>query len=309
LTHSPTPQQILRLGEQRLATFFQKHNTTLGTETATRIIHAARAAPSRPEEDLPVDRLALDCHLQTVTLVEAHLIRLEAQMAAYLLATPGVYLLSVPGISTISAADVTAEVGDISRFASANPLIALAGTCAKKEQSGQVNLDGLPMSKQGRTLLRATLNQIALSLNAPCSDDTRYYQRKHLEKQDRPKIAAGATGNTFVHVACAFMKHEQLYKPPAFNTLGQSEQEYAVQTYHKMVGNIHPYLKDLPTLPEPNIRERTTPSLAVVPLSSILHHASAACTLRSTLVHARRTIRTQKVLDFCLFVHYIYCIL
>jgi hypothetical protein len=177
-------------------------------------------------------------------------------MARFLLATPGVYLLRVPGISVIYAADVTAEVGDIQRFAYAKQLISLAGTCAKKNQTGESNLEGLPISKQGRNLLRATLNQIAFSLNAHCPAYTTYSHRKHLEKQDRPKIAAIATGNTFARLAFALMKHERLDTPPAFNTLGQSEREYDVQTYHNMVATIHPYLKDLPTLLEPNILDR-----------------------------------------------------
>jgi transposase len=109
-------------------------------------------------------------------------------MARYLLATPGVYLLSVPGISVIYAADFTAEVGDIQRFAYAKQLISLAGTCAKKDQTGESDPEGLPISKQGRNLLRATLNHIALSLNAHCPEYTTYYHRKHTEQQDRPKI-------------------------------------------------------------------------------------------------------------------------
>jgi len=206
VTHYPMPQQVLRLGEKRLAAFFHKHNTKLGLETAQRILQAAQNAPTRPEADLQVDLVALDCHLQTLTLVEEHLTRLEAQMARYLLATPGVYLLSVPGISMISAADFTAEVGGIQHFADAKQLIALAGTCSKTEQTGESDLTGLPISKQGRNLLRAILNQIALSLNAHCPDYTTYYHRKHQEKQDRPKIAAIATGNKFAHLAFALMK-------------------------------------------------------------------------------------------------------
>jgi transposase len=106
-----------------------------------------------------MDILALRSHLKAYRLYEEIISNLENEIAYLLVQTPGTYLLSVPGISVTYAAEVTAEIGDISRFAYANQIISLAGTCSKKDQTGEHDPQNLPISKKGTKFLRTVLNQ------------------------------------------------------------------------------------------------------------------------------------------------------
>jgi len=236
----PTPQMLLRLGEDRLARFLRKNNTKLTLKTARKIISAARCALTRSPEDQVMDILALKCHLKTYQLYKQIIARIEDEIAHLLVQTPGVYLLSVPGISLIYAAEITAEIGNINRFAYANQVISLAGTCSKRNQSGEYDPQGLPISKRGNKFLRTSLNQAALSLNAWCEDFHTYYARKAQEKADKPGIARTATGNKFAKLAFALMKHESLYLPRTLKNLAAANlKDCYLATYGKILDKLN----------------------------------------------------------------------
>ncbi|MFQ6067856.1 MAG: IS110 family transposase [bacterium] len=235
LEHYPTPQMILRLGKNRLARFLRKNNTKLGERTAAKIVSAAKVALTRNQKEQEMDIVALRSHLKAYRLYQEIISNLENEIAHLLVQTPGIYLLSIPGISVIYAAEVTAEIGDISRFAYANQIISIAGTCSKKDQTGEYESQNLPISKRGNKFLRTALNQGGLSLNAWCPDFHAYYTRKSLEKTDRPGIARTATGNKFAKLAFALMKHEVLYRPRSFDSLVRSPKDYYLSVYGEIL--------------------------------------------------------------------------
>jgi len=117
----PTPKRILRLGEARLARFLRKNNTKLTDRTARKIISAARCTlvSCNPLEQT-MDIFALRSHLKVYRLYQEIIMSLENEIAHLLVQSPGVYLLSIPGISVTYAAEIIAEIGDISRFAYAS---------------------------------------------------------------------------------------------------------------------------------------------------------------------------------------------
>jgi len=213
LERFPHPDKIIQLGQKRLASFFRKNNTKLGDETAAKVIAAAKDALTKPISELNMDIFALKSHIRCLHLYESTINELEQEIACLLIQTPGTYLLSVDGISDTFAAEFTAEVGDVNRFAYANQIISFAGTCPRIFQSAEYNAGGLPISGRGSKFLRSSLNQIALSLNAWCEPFHLYYTDKSIQKADKPGIARVATGNKFVKLAFALMKHEQLYRP------------------------------------------------------------------------------------------------
>lgn len=213
LEHYPHPQKVTQLGVAKLAQFFRKHNTKLGEATAKKVIVAAKNSITKSLDDLDTDIKVLKQHIQCYNLYESFINDLELQMTQLLIQTPGIYLLSVNGISIIYAAEFTAEVGDINRFAYANQIISYAGSCSKKYQSAEFEAQNLPISGKGNKFLRTTINQAALALNAWCKPFSIYYSKKSFEKPDRPGIARIATGNKFVKLAFALMKHQQLFKP------------------------------------------------------------------------------------------------
>jgi len=241
--HYPTPQQAIKMGTKRLADFFRKHNTKLGIETASKIIALAKNTPARPLEVMESDIKALKSNIQVLETLTPEIFQHKKQMVKFLIQTPGVYLLSIPGISVVYASDFTAEVGDIHRFAYAKQVISLAGTAPRRYQSGEVDKANLPTSHRGKNLLRMTVNQIALSLNAHCPDFRRYYSEKLFHYQDAPPKARTATANRFIKFAFAMMKNENLYCPRTGNPL-TSQREYYISVFSKVKEKLSGYLDD-----------------------------------------------------------------
>ncbi len=249
----PTPQRAIKMGAQRLAEFFKKHNTKLGIDTADRIIQLAKITMTRTEEEMESDIKALQSNITILEALDLTILEQKKQMVKYLVQTPGVYLLSVPGISAIYAGDFTAEVGDIHRFAYAGQVISFAGTAPRKYQSGQLDKENLSTSHKGRNLLRMTVNQIALSLNTHCPEFHSYYSKKHYQYKDATPKARTATANKFIKLAYALMKNETLYHPQTVNPLA-SEKEYYQSVWVKMKEKLADYLVD--DMPQDNYLTR-----------------------------------------------------
>lgn len=243
VSHYPTPQQAIKMGAKRLAEFFKKHNTKLGIETTDKIIELAKITPARPLDVMESDILALKANIGVLETLTSAIQQQKKQMVKYLVQTPGIYLLSIPGISIVYASDFTAEVGDIHRFAYAGQVISLAGTAPRKYQSGQLDKANLPTSHKGKNLLRMTVNQIALSLNAHCPEYHKYYSDKLFHYQDAPPKARTATANKFIKLAYAMMKNETLYCPGTVNPL-TTENDYYQSVYKKVKEKLADYLSD-----------------------------------------------------------------
>ncbi|MFH0947958.1 MAG: IS110 family transposase [Elusimicrobiota bacterium] len=247
LENYPHPEQIIRLGEKRLAQFLRKNNTKLGDETAHKIISIAKDTLTKPQSELAIDILALKSYIKCFQLYSENISQFEKEIARLIIQTPGSYLLSIDGISVVYAAEFTAEVGDIHRFAYANQIISFAGSCPRVFESAEYQAQGLPISKRGSKFLRTALNQIALTLNAWCEPFHQYYTKKALEKSDRPGIARIATGNKFVKLAFALMKYEQLYK---HRGLILDEKSYYANLWNKITRKLNGF--DLTNIPQKN---------------------------------------------------------
>jgi len=243
VSHYPTPQQALKMGAKRLAEFLAKHNTKLGIETANKIIQLAKITPARPLDVMESDILALKANIGVLETLTSAIQQQKKQMVKYLVQTPGVYLLSIPGISIVYAGDFTAEVGDIHRFAYAGQVISLAGTAPRKYQSGELDKANLPTSHKGKNLLRMTVNQIALSLNAHCPEYHKYYSDKLFHYKDAPPKARTATANRFIKLAYAMMKNETLYCPKTGNPLAD-QKDYYQYVWNKIKEKLAEYLSD-----------------------------------------------------------------
>ena len=235
--------QAIKMGVKRLAEFFKKHNTKLGIDTADKIIELAKNTPARPLETMESDILALKANISVLETLTSAIQQQKRQMVKYLVQTPGTYLLSIPGISVVYAADFTAEVGDIHRFAYAGQVISLAGTAPRKYQSGELDKANLPTSHKGKNLLRMTVNQMALSLNTHCPQFHKYYSNKLFHYKDAPPKARTATANRFIKLAYAMMKNETLYCPRTGNPL-TSKEEYYQSIWNKVKEKLADYLSD-----------------------------------------------------------------
>jgi transposase len=92
--------------------------------------------------------------LALIDLLDERLAPLERELRPLAKADPRVALLeTIPGIGPLLGLTIAAEIGDISRFASARKLIGFAGLAPKVRQSGQSSRTG-PLSKAGSKTLR-----------------------------------------------------------------------------------------------------------------------------------------------------------
>ena len=66
-------------------------------------------------------------------------------------------LTSIPGVGTVLAATILSEIGDITRFSSADKLLAYAGLEPSVKQSGEFKSNQNRMSKRGSPYLRRAI--------------------------------------------------------------------------------------------------------------------------------------------------------
>jgi transposase len=118
---------------------------------------------------------------------------LERGLASDLAQTPYIRLLASPGINVVSAADLAAQMGPITRYANANAITGRSGLYPSRHQSDQTDNDRGPLIRHANRRLRCVLMRIADNLACHCS----YYRaqadldnRRGIDKRDsRVKIA------------------------------------------------------------------------------------------------------------------------
>jgi transposase len=92
-------------------------------------------------------------------------------------------LLTVPGIGWVLAFTIAAEIGDITRFASAKKLCGYTGLCPRVHQSGEKDRRG-PLTKQGPKYLRwAMLESTMHALRHPAYAERYERNKKRLGRQ------------------------------------------------------------------------------------------------------------------------------
>ena len=98
-------------------------------------------------------------------------------------------LLTVPGIGWVLAFTIAAEIGDITRFASAKKLCGYTGLCPRVHQSGEKDRRG-PLTKHGPKYLRwAMLEATMHALKHPLYRERYQRNKKRLGRQRGAKVA------------------------------------------------------------------------------------------------------------------------
>lgn len=101
-------------------------------------------------------------------------------------------LMTVPGIGYISALTIVAEIGDISRFASAKKLMGYAGLCPSTYSSGDSVRHG-KITRQGSMWLRTVLIECAHRQARSEKSGSLKKFHDHIKKKKDVKTAAVAT--------------------------------------------------------------------------------------------------------------------
>ena len=124
-------------------------------------------------------------------------------------------LLTVPGIGWVLAFTIAAEIGDITRFASAKKLVGYTGLCPIVRQSGEKDRRG-PLAKQGPKYLRwAMLEAVMHALRHPAYHE-RYQRNKHrLGKQRGARVAQVDIARKLTEAIWHTLTHNQPFDPAA----------------------------------------------------------------------------------------------
>ena len=98
-------------------------------------------------------------------------------------------LMTAPGIGWVLGYTIAAEIGDITRFASAKKLTGYTGLCPKVDQSGESDWRG-PLAKNGPRYLRWALIEAAVhAAQHPCYRHHYERTKRRCGKQRGAKIA------------------------------------------------------------------------------------------------------------------------
>ncbi len=151
----------------RLATKIQQHIHTLKLEE--RYLCEITSSPvdsGFSQATAVLEQLALNLRQQALKLVDQQTWRL---------------LTSLVGIGPAIAVSLAAEIGDISRFASAKQLVAYAGLDPRVRQSGTVLRRNTRLTKRGSAELRHSLFLAANIARQHDPELKAYYQKKRTE--------------------------------------------------------------------------------------------------------------------------------
>lgn len=134
------------------------------------------------------------------------------------------YVLSVPGLSELTVAGLVAHIGPLANYGNAKDLVKLAGVNPIRSESAEKGQRYTPMSKKGRSPLRACLWQASMSLLRRNEEFTAWgkgmgERAAHAHPLQRREVL-GAAMNKLLRLYFALVRKEQMYKPTVAATEG-----------------------------------------------------------------------------------------
>ena len=248
LENHPAPQNIISLGEKRLARFLIKNNTKLGLPTAKRLVSLAENSLARDLQELNIDILVLKKYIHLFKELNSNITELEQHIVQLFIQTPGVFLLSIPGISLIYASEFIAEIGSPNYYQHYRQILDLAGASSRIHESGEFKADGLPISGYGNKYLRTIINQVGNSLKSNGKKGCPYFSsfgQRLLERGKHPRSINFAVGSKFVRVSFPMLKSESFFNPPTVNSyINLNEEDFQISCYKTIIKKLSNFSSD-----------------------------------------------------------------
>lgn len=211
------PLSRTKLKNQLIKSTDKKLSQVKGFKYADKLLALAKDSyPAVDSEAVQVDEVRYFCRqLIELTIQKEKLIKEMVDLAQQESAFES--YVSMPGIGAQTAAQLMAELGDITRFDNANQLNAYIGIDLRRHKSGEearrdhINKRGNPIAR--KLVYFAVGNMIRQQHHAPCHIVDYYYRLK--EKRPYPKL------NKVAMVACmdktlkcllAIVKHHDRYR-------------------------------------------------------------------------------------------------
>jgi len=123
-------------------------------------------------------------------------------------------LLTVPGIGCVLAFTIASEIGDISRFPTANKLCGYTGLCPRVHQSGESDRRG-PLTKQGPNLRWAMLGSTMHALQHPVYAERYQRNKKRLGRQRGARVAQIDIARKLTEAIWHMLTNNQPFAPTA----------------------------------------------------------------------------------------------
>lgn len=211
-TKVATPKAARRLGKARLARWLKARGALKSNSLAERIVDAAKQQCH--ETPVAEVKAALSAEIASEVLrIGRRLDELDSRLEELIEADlRGAVVRSLPGMGLVLTAELLAELGDVSRFGSANKLAAAAGVVPVLRASGKVSYQR--RARKGNRALKRVFYRsafCALSCNGPSQE---YYRRKRAEGKGAQQ-AIIALARRRVNVLWAMLRDGALYEDPA----------------------------------------------------------------------------------------------
>lgn len=212
VTRVATPSAARRLGSSRLARWLRARSVRRSEALAETVVEAAkgqkRELPAAEAKAALVSEMASE-----VLRTRERIADLDARLEELVAAKPEARLVrSMPGMGPLFTAEFLAEVGDPSRFGSADALAAAAGLVPVTRQSGGASFQR--RARRGNRTLKNLLYRSALGCTVHHGPSRTYYLRKRAEGKAHHQ-AVIALARRRVNVLWAMLRDGELYRDPA----------------------------------------------------------------------------------------------
>jgi len=214
LSQSPTPDDILEMGEEKLLELMKKaSNNHIDKEKAKELI--AKAEDTIPSEILKESSLfELQIILDMIENIERHLLALENRIfAIWEKVKDKHYIQTIPGISEFKAAMIWAEIGDIENFKHPDQIVAFAGLDRKVKKSANKEVIG-GQNKKGSSTLRWALGwavQESKNVNPVIAP----YFKKKIDEGKHYNTARCAASKKLIRIIWSVEKNKKPFQAPS----------------------------------------------------------------------------------------------
>lgn len=206
------PTQARRLGESRLTRWLKARGVRKAETLARRIVTAAK----EQRREMP----AAEVKAEIVVELAAEVLRLKERVGALdtrlqelMASDPKAKIVrSLPGMGLVLTAEFLAEVGDLTRFGSADRLAAAAGISPVLKSSGKTSYRR--RARRGNRVLKRVFYQSAFLALAEDEPSKTFYQRKREEGKRHPQ-AVICLARRRVNVLWAMLRDGSTYNQRA----------------------------------------------------------------------------------------------
>ncbi len=210
LEHYPTPQDIAKLGPEKLSVIIKKVSRGRLTQERSKSLYEASSnsvgVQTAQNSTLFDIRRLLDIIKDSRNYME----KLEKEMRHYLKEIPySVHMLSIKGIGEVTVAGLIGEVGDFAKFRTIAEIMKLAGLDLFEISSGD-RKGQRRISKRGRPLIRKLLFFVAINAVRKGGIMHQRYQR-HLQKGMHKMKALIAIARNIFSIIFAVVRDHSTY--------------------------------------------------------------------------------------------------